>query len=138
MPTNFPAGPGRILGIGGIFFKSENAERARAWYNDKLGIDSGQYGATFPWRSAEHPENEHLTAWTIFGASSDYFAPSPAPFMINYIVDDLDAFLEKMHAAGVQVDPKRDDYEYGRFAWIFDVDGNKIELWEPKTTPKET
>jgi catechol 2,3-dioxygenase-like lactoylglutathione lyase family enzyme len=137
MATNFPPGPGRILGIGGVFFKSGDAEQARSWYTDKLGIDCGEYGATFPWRSAEHPEQEHVTAWSIFKSTSDYFAPSTAPFMFNYIVDNLDAFLEKMAAGGVRIDPKREDHDYGRFAWIFDLDGNKIELWEPKTTPKD-
>jgi len=136
MATNFPPGPGRILGIGGVFFKSSDADQARSWYADKLGIDSGKYGASFHWRSFENPEQEHQTAWSIFKSSSDYFAPGTAPFMINYIVDDLDAFLAKVAAAGVRIDPKRDDADYGRFAWIFDVDGNKIELWEPQPPPK--
>jgi predicted enzyme related to lactoylglutathione lyase len=69
--------------------------------------------------------------WSVFSQSSSYFDPSKAPFMINYMVDDLDAFLNKMKARGVQIDPKRESHAYGRFAWIFDPDGNKIELWEP-------
>ena len=130
MPNSFPPGPGRILGIGGILFKSTQADEARSWYQDKLGIENGEYGGSFKWRSFDHPEREHITAWSILRASSDYFAPSTAQFMVNYIVDDLDAFLEKMRAGGVQID-KQEDSDYGRFAWIFDADGNKIELWEP-------
>jgi catechol 2,3-dioxygenase-like lactoylglutathione lyase family enzyme len=131
MSTSFPPGPGRILGIGGVFFKSDDVDQARAWYRDKLGIDSGQYGASFQWRSQEDPSKELQTAWSIFPSSSNYFGPATASFMINYIVDDLDAFLKKMAAVGVRIDPKREDADYGRFAWIFDPAGNKIELWQP-------
>ncbi len=122
--------PGRILGIGGIFFKSAQQEPLSTWYREKMGIDHGQYGAMFKWRSMEEPAQERLTIWSIFPSTSDYFAPSQA-FMINYIVDDLDALLEKLRQAGVQIDPKRDDFDYGRFAWVYDPDGNKIELWQP-------
>jgi len=125
------AEPGRIIGVGGVFFKSADKAKLDAWYKDKLGIPVGEYGATFPWRSADDPNVEHLTAWNIFKKESDYFDPSPAPYMINYIVDDLDAFLEKAAAKGVRIDPKRENADYGRFAWIFDLDGNKIELWQP-------
>lgn len=125
--------PGRILGIGGIFFKSARHEQLSDWYREKMGIEHEQYGAMFKWRSMEEPPKEHFTVWSIFPSSSDYFAPSPATFMINYIVDDLDAFLEKLRNAGVEIDPKREDFDYGRFAWVFDPDGNKIELWEPRT-----
>jgi predicted enzyme related to lactoylglutathione lyase len=124
--------PGRILGIGGIFFKSANKDQLSAWYRDKMGIDHDKYGAIFKWRSMDEPAKENLTIWSIFPASSDSFAPSPASFMINYIVDDMDALLEKLRNSGVQIDPKREDAEYGRFAWVYDPDGNKIELWEPR------
>ncbi|MGI8495984.1 MAG: VOC family protein [Gemmatimonadaceae bacterium] len=120
--------PGKILGIGGIFFKAQNHETLRAWYQEKLGIVNGPGGAMFPWRDAENPETERLTVWSIFPAESDYYR---GPFMINYIVDDLDAYLAKLTAAGVAIDPKRDDHDYGRFAWIYDSEGTKIELWQP-------
>jgi predicted enzyme related to lactoylglutathione lyase len=123
---------GRILGIGGVFFKSADHERLRSWYGDQLGLGHGNDGAVLKWRSHQDPEVEHVTAWSIFPKASDYFNPSSAPFMINYIVDDLDALLAKLSKNGVQIDPKREDYDYGRFAWIFDADGNKIELWEPR------
>jgi predicted enzyme related to lactoylglutathione lyase len=122
--------PGRILGIGGIFFKSPQQEQLSTWYREKMGIDHDQYGAMFKWRSMEEPAQERLTIWSIFPSTSDYFAPSQG-FMINYIVDDLDALLEKLRQAGVRIDPKRDDFDYGRFAWVYDPDGNKIELWQP-------
>jgi predicted enzyme related to lactoylglutathione lyase len=78
-----------------------------------------------------------VTAWSIFGKNSKYFDPSRASFMINYRVDDLDALLEALRAEGVEVDPKREDYDYGRFAWITDPEGNKIELWEPPKAASE-
>jgi catechol 2,3-dioxygenase-like lactoylglutathione lyase family enzyme len=85
----------------------------------------------FPWLSRDVPSREHFTVWSVFPSDSTYFDPSAAPFMINYIVDDLDALLAKLSQSGVRIDPKREDYDYGRFAWIYDPDGNKIELWEP-------
>ena len=122
---------GRVVGIGGVFFKSKEHTQLGSWYSHQLGIDYKSWGAIFRWRSFEHPETEHATAWNIFPADSTHFGPATAPFMINYIVDDLDALLEKMKNNGVRIDPKREDSDYGRFAWIFDPDGNKIELWEP-------
>ena len=123
---------GKVLGIGGVFFKSPDAGSLRSWYAQNLSIESGEYGASFPWRKHDQPNSEQQTAWNIFPGASKYFDPSPAPFMINYIVDDLDAILAKMAANGVKIDPKREEADYGRFAWVFDPDGNKIELWEPK------
>src|SRR5262249_49614105 len=123
--------PGRILGIGGIFFKSPDHKALRTWYQEKLGIINGEYGGVFKWRDHDKPDTECLTVWSIFPAASTYFVPSEAPFMINYIVDDLDAFLAKCVERGVRVDPKRENYDYGRFSWIYDPDGNKIELWQP-------
>jgi predicted enzyme related to lactoylglutathione lyase len=116
---------GRVIGVGGVFLKSKDQAGLSSWYSDNLGI-----GPMFKWRSFEDPEVDHLTAWSVFAADSKYFDPSTAPFMVNYIVDDLDAILAKLSASGVRIDPKREDYDYGRFAWIFDPDGNKIELWE--------
>jgi predicted enzyme related to lactoylglutathione lyase len=122
---------GRIIGIGGIFFKSTNQERLCEWYQEQLGIGGDEYGTKFPWRSQSDPSREHLTVWGVFSSNSDYFEPSTARFMINYIVEDLDALLARLAENDVRIDPKREDYDYGRFAWIYDPDGNKIELWEP-------
>jgi len=121
---------GRILGIGGVFFKSANRDQMREWYAKHLGLaDKGQ-GVMLPWREHDDPKKEQVTVWTIFPASSDYFAPNQL-FMVNYIVDDMDALLDRLKQEGVKIDPKRMDESYGRFAWIYDSDGNKIELWQP-------
>jgi len=117
--------PGRILGIGGIFFKSRDPHALREWYKEKLGIHEGEM----------FKPAEPFTTWSVFPAASPYFEPSTASFMVNYIVDDLEAFLARCAENGVRIDSKREDYDYGRFAWIYDPDGNKIELWEPLNAP---
>ena len=122
---------GRILGIGGIFFKSADQQQMKDWYAKHLGLADSGHGVMLPWREKDNPENEQMTIWSIFPATTTYLEPSQASFMVNYIVDDLDALLERLEKAGVQIDPKRQDESYGRFAWIFDPDGNKIELWQP-------
>src|SRR5579875_1753474 len=122
---------GRIVGIGGVFFKSANRDQMREWYAKHLGLADKGHGAMLPWREHDDPQKEHVTVWTVFPASSHYFDPSPAPFMINYIVDYLDALLDRLKQQGVKIDPNRMNESYGRFAWIYDLDGNKIELWEP-------
>jgi catechol 2,3-dioxygenase-like lactoylglutathione lyase family enzyme len=121
---------GRILGIGGVFFKSANRDQMREWYSKHLGLADKGHGAMLPWREHDDPQKEHVTVWTVFPASTDYFDPSQ-PFMVNYIVDDLDALLDRLKQEGVKIDAKRMDESYGRFAWIYDLDGNKVELWQP-------
>lgn len=125
---------GHILGIGGIFFKSANRDQTREWYSTHLGLSDKGGGAILPWREHDDPQKEHVTAWTIFPATTKYFEPNQ-PFMINYIVDDLDALLDRLKQEGVKIDPKRMNEAYGRFAWIYDSDGNKIELWQPAAKP---
>ena len=121
---------GRILGIGGVFFKSANRDQMREWYSKHLGLaDKGQ-GVMLPWREHDDPQKEHATVWTVFPASTSYI-PATQMFMINYIVDDMDALLDRLKQEGVKIDAKRMDESYGRFAWIYDLDGNKIELWQP-------
>ena len=122
---------GRVVGIGGIFFKSAHRDQMREWYSKHLGIADTGHGAMLPWREHEDPKKEHVTVWTVFPDTTKYLDPSPAPFMINYIVEDLDALLERLKTEGVKIDEKRMNESYGRFAWIYDHDGNKIELWEP-------
>src|SRR5690242_7429548 len=121
---------GRILGIGGVFFKSANRDQTREWYSKHLGIADTGHGAMLPWREHDDPQKEHVTVWTVFPDSTKYFEPNQ-PFMINYIVDDMDALLDRLKQEGVKIDPKRMDESYGKFAWIYDADGNKIELWQP-------
>ena len=126
---------GRIIGIGGIFFKSADRDKMRAWYAQHLGLADKGSGAMLPWREHDDPQKEHVTVWSVFPAATDYFGPGNAPFMINYIVDDMDALLDRLKQEGVKIDAKRMDESYGRFAWIYDSDGNKIELWEPAGKP---
>jgi predicted enzyme related to lactoylglutathione lyase len=122
----------RVIGLGGIFFKAKDPQKMYEWYAKHLGIHSKpSEGAMFSWRRMEDPAQESLTVWSIFPDHSNYFDPSTAPFMINYQVENLDAVLEALKAEGVTIDPKREDHPYGRFAWIMDPEGNRIELWEP-------
>lgn len=123
----------QVRGIGGIFFKSGNPESLYAWYEQHLGIAGkpGQ-GAFFPWRAADNTGKEEMTVWSIFPESTKYMKDSKANFMVNYIVDDLDALLAELKAAGVTVDEHVERHDYGNFGWITDPDGNRIELWEPK------
>jgi catechol 2,3-dioxygenase-like lactoylglutathione lyase family enzyme len=125
---------GRILGIGGVFFKSASRDQMREWYSKHLGLADKGGGAMLPWREHDDPQKEHVTVWTVFPASSNYI-PDTQPFMLNYIVDDLDALLDRLKQEGVKIDSKRIDESYGRFAWIYDLDGNKIELWQPSAKP---
>ena len=95
---------GRIVGIGGIFFKSGNQQQAKEWYAKHLGfVDSG-YGVMLPWREKDNPEKEQMTIWSVFPDTTKYFEPSSASFMVNYIVDDLDALLDQMAKEGVRID----------------------------------
>ena len=116
----------RVTGIGGVFFKSKDPKTLGAWYKKHLGIDVQEWGgAAFDW------EGSGTTAWTLFPADTKHFAPSSAPFMINYRVHDLNGLLAALRAEGVRVDDKVQDTEYGKFGWIVDPEGNRVELWEP-------
>jgi catechol 2,3-dioxygenase-like lactoylglutathione lyase family enzyme len=127
---------GRILGIGGIFFKSTNQQAMRDWYGKHLGLADSGHGVMLPWREIDNPQTERTTVWSIFPGNTTYFGPGSGSFMLNYIVDDLDALLERLAKEGVRIDPKRQNESYGRFAWIYDPDGNKIELWQPLNPDK--
>ena len=121
----------RVTGIGGIFIKSADTARLRAWYQKHLGIPVESWGGTaFKWMGPDNPGGG-TTVWSVFEASSGYFAPSQAPFMVNYRVDKLHPLLEALRAEGCQVDDKVEESEFGKFGWVVDPDGNKIELWEP-------
>lgn len=124
----------RVTGIGGVFFKSENPDAAYEWYEKHLGIQREDGYVVFKWRGHEDPSEEGQTVWSPFKKDTTYFEPSKAPFMINYRVADMDALLAALEKEGVRVE-KREDMEYGKFAWIMDPEGNRIELWEP---PKES
>jgi catechol 2,3-dioxygenase-like lactoylglutathione lyase family enzyme len=122
----------RVTGIGGIFLKSSDPKALRAWYQTHLGFEIKDWGgAAFRWHTPEEPNPEGVTVWSVMPATSTYFDPSSAPFMVNYRVDDLHGFLEQLRAEGCTVDDKTEDSEMGKFGWVMDPDGNRIELWEP-------
>lgn len=116
----------RVTGIGGIFFKSPDPKALCAWYEKHLGVTLGwDSGATFKWDAPGQ------TVWSAFAAETKYFEPGRAPFMVNYRVADLGRMLEQLRAGGVTVDEKTEESEYGKFGWCMDLDGNRVELWEP-------
>ena len=122
----------RVTGIGGIFIRSADPKRLTDWYRKHLGINVESWGGTaFRWAGPHNPEGHGTTVWNVFEASSNYFAPSSSTFMVNYRVDDLHALIAALNAEGCQVIDKVDESEYGKFGWVVDPDGNKIELWEP-------
>ncbi len=123
----------RVTGIGGIFFKAKDAPALRAWYQRHLGIDVQAWGgAAFDWADADGKPTGGTTAWSIAPEGSEQFAPSSAPFMVNYRVDDLDALLAALRAEGCDVvDGVAGDSEYGKFGHVIDPEGNKVELWQP-------
>jgi predicted enzyme related to lactoylglutathione lyase len=121
----------QVTGIGGIFFKAQNPARVASWYREHLGIQAEDGHADFAWREKDRPQELGRTVWSIFPTNTPYFGSSSAPFMINYRVANLDRMLEQLRRSGVAVE-KVEDYDYGRFAWITDPEGNRIELWEPK------
>ena len=122
----------RVTGIGGVFFKAKDAAALRAWYQQHLGVDVQSWGgAAFSWTDDEGKPLAGTTAWSIGDLASDHFAPSNAPFMINYRVADLHGLLKALRDEGCTVLDKVDEYEFGKFGWVIDPEGNKVELWEP-------
>ena len=122
----------RVTGIGGIFIKSADTKRLREWYQKHLGIDIAEWGGTsFQWTGAHNPSGQGSTAWSLFEASSNYFEPSAAPFMVNYRVENVHALVAELRKEGCQVIGNVDESEFGKFGWVLDADGNKVELWEP-------
>jgi len=125
----------RVTGIGGIFFKCSDTQQTKEWYAKHLGIDAGDYGGMFTWRDAEDKEKICTTTWSPFKKETNYFNPSEKPFMFNYRVENLVELLKLLETEGVQQIGEMQEFEYGKFAWIMDCDGNKIELWEPIDQP---
>lgn len=122
----------RVTGIGGIFFHAKDAVNLRAWYEEHLGIDVQVWGgAAFTWSDAAGNPTKGTTIWSVGPADSDQFAPSTSSFMVNYRVDDLAALLQALRDEGCNVLEKSDDSEYGKFGWVIDPEGNKVELWQP-------
>lgn len=121
----------RVTGIGGIFFQSKDRKGLMEWYKKHLGIAMEEWGAVFLWDTPEKPAGNKYTAFSIFDKDSDYMKPSKADFMINFQVEDLDTLLKTLEEEGVQVMPEREASDFGKFGWILDPEGRKIELWEP-------
>ena len=135
----------KVTGIGGVFFKAADPKGLAEWYRDKLGVpvEDGQTYATFtagaggrsgtngPEDNERGPTHKEQTVWSTFPADTSYFDPSDSSFMINFRVSDLDAMLDQLRAAGAEVDENIEEFDYGRFGWAMDPEGNRIELWEP-------
>ena len=126
----------RVTGIGGIFIKAKDPDGLRDWYREHLGLDVQDWGGVaFRWHEPGRPDINGSTVWSVMPESSDYFAPSTAPFMVNYRVEDLHALLGLLRKEGCQVDDKVEESEYGKFGWVMDPEGNRVELWEPPSGP---
>ena len=119
----------RVLGVGGVFFKARDPRALAEWYATHLGVpfDSGQTYGTFTAAAGDQ------TVFSVFPQDTNYFAPSTAPYRFNFRVRNLAAMIEQLRAAGAEVDDKVEEYDYGNFGWVMDPEGNRIELWEPKT-----
>ncbi|HUI65549.1 MAG TPA: VOC family protein [Bacteroidota bacterium] len=122
----------RVTGIGGVFFKGKEQKALLKWYEEFLGIPVESYGGhAFTSLEAGEAGGKGTTVWGIFPATTEYMNPGTATFMINYRVKDLDAILEQLRRMGANVLDAREESEQGRFGWVIDPEGNKIELWEP-------
>lgn len=121
----------KVTGVGGIFFKCKDPKKMMEWYKNHLGMDTSEYGVTFEWREQEDPAKTGVTQWSPFNESTTYFDPSSKDFMINYRVENLEALVESLKQEGITLLDEITSYDYGKFIHIMDVEGNKIELWEP-------
>ena len=122
----------KVTGIGGIFFKASDPKASMEWYKTHLGIEmEGAYGANFSWRTGADPSKKAFTIWSPMKESTTYFSPSQQPFMVNFRVENMEALLAELAAAGIEQVGQMETHEYGKFAWIMDPNGVKIELWEP-------
>jgi predicted enzyme related to lactoylglutathione lyase len=118
----------RVVGIGGVFFKAKDPHALAEWYATNLGVpfEAGQTYGTFTAVAGDQ------TVFSLFPRDTNYFAPSTAPYMFNFRVRNLSAMLDQLRAAGAAVEGRVEEYDYGKFAWVMDPEGNRIELWEPK------
>ncbi len=119
----------RVTGIGGLFFKATDPKESKDWYKKHLGFDTDDWGCTFWWKDKDG--NKCSTQWSPFKDDTDYFGPSKKDFMFNYRVENLVKLLNVLKNEGVTIVGEMQEYDYGKFGWILDNDGNKIELWEP-------
>jgi len=122
----------RVTGIGGIFFKCKDPIKLKEWYKTHLGIDTNDYGATFDWKQMSDSDAKGSLTWSPTKETKDYFEPSTREFMINYTVQDLETLVEELKKEGVTILDEIAVYDFGKFVHILDLEGNKVELWEPK------
>ena len=122
----------KVTGIGGIFFRSKNPKLIREWYGKNLGLAIDDFGSPFEFRNANKPEEINYLRWSPHEEESDYFEPSDKEFMINYRVQNIEGLVKKLNENGVTIVDEIAEYEYGKFVHIMDLEGNKIELWEPR------
>jgi predicted enzyme related to lactoylglutathione lyase len=121
----------KVTGLGGVFLRAQDPKALMAWYAKHLGLPVGEWGfVSFVWNECEQPEGDGQTTFSLFSKDSTHFETTQ-PAMLNFRVDDLDAMLAQLEADGVKIDPKRDNADYGKFAWIYDLEGNRVELWQP-------
>ena len=120
----------RVTALGGIFFKTKDKAALAEWYARHLGVHVQDWGGEQFWWTGDDGKR-HYTVWSTFKDDTTYFAPSTKPYMVNFIVDDLHALLAELRAAGCAVDEKAEDSDYGKFGWVVDPDGTKLELWQP-------
>ena len=121
----------KVTGIGGIFFKCKDPKKVREWYQTHLGLNTNEYGAVFEWRQGADTTKKGFTQWSPFNEKTKYFEPSTKDFMINYRVENLEALIDQLRKDSVTIVDKVETAEYGKFIHIMDIEGNKIELWEP-------
>jgi predicted enzyme related to lactoylglutathione lyase len=121
----------KVTGIGGIFFKCKDPKKIKEWYQTHLGLHTDKYGTVFEWWQGADSTKKGFTQWSPFKETTTYFAPSTKEFMINYRVENLTALVEQLKKGGVTVTDTIQEYEYGKFVHIMDIEDNKIELWEP-------
>lgn len=121
----------KVTGIGGIFFKCKDPNKMTEWYKNHLGLNTNPYGATFEWHESADSTKKGQTQWTPFAETTKYFEPSSKDFMINYRVENLSELVEQLIKEGVTIVDKIETYDYGKFVHIIDIEGNKVQLWEP-------
>ena len=119
----------RVTGLGGFFFKTKDPDNIKSWYKKHLGIPTDQYGWSFWWKDAEGKDG--MTQWSPFKEDTSYFNPSEKQFMMNFRVENVRELLKALEKEGVTIVGEVEEYDYGKFGWILDPEGNKIELWEP-------
>ncbi len=121
----------RVTGIGGIFFKCKDPKKIKEWYKTHLGLNTDEYGTTFVWWQGADSSKKGYTQWSPFNEKTTYFEPSTKDFMINYRIENMEKLVAELKKEGVTILDTIETYDYGKFLHIMDIEGNKIELWEP-------